>query len=138
MVGSPQLYFRTIADIAFSPGFPRTAATASLSNSHDSHTTLFGLADPDPICIEMTEDIPESDTLVFTTPTHLAQQVKARIDQCFDTHKGCFMLITGVGKEETEIDGPIDEAFYELGIRGAVKFCHFFQERALIINIEAE
>ena len=82
----------------------------------------------------MTEDILESDKLVFTTPTHLAQQVKARIDQCFDTHTGCFMLITGVGEE---MGDPIDEAFYELGIRRAVKFCQWYRERALIINIEA-
>ena len=83
----------------------------------------------------MIEDIPESDTLAFTTPTHLAQQVIARVDQCFDTHQGCYMLITGVGKEMAD---PIDDAFCKMGRRNAVKFCHYYRERALIINIEAE
>jgi len=48
------------------------------------------------------------------------------------------MLITGVGEEEMETDGPIDKAFYELGIRRAVKFCSWYKEQSLIINIEAE
>ena len=47
------------------------------------------------------------------------------------------MLITGVGEEEMEIDGPIDEAFYNQGIRRAVKFTYEGRLRSLIINIEA-
>ena len=80
----------------------------------------------------MTEGIPESNRLVFTTPTHLAQQIDAKIQQCFETRSGCRILITGVGEEE--MDGPIDEAFYKLGIRRAVKFTWEGPLRSLIIN----
>ena len=133
MVGIPLLYARTIADIAFPTGSPRTAATASPSNSHHSHRLSSGLADPDPLFIAVVGDIPESYILAFTTPTHLAQQVIARVDQDSDPHQGCYMLITGVGEEMAD---PIDDAFCEMGRRRAVKFWHFFRERALIITIK--
>ena len=82
----------------------------------------------------MTEDIPESKKLVFTTATQLAQQIDAKIQQCFETRSGCSMLITGVGEEE--MDGPIDEAFYKQGIRRAVKFTYTGPLQSLIIYIK--
>ncbi|PUU72287.1 hypothetical protein B9Z19DRAFT_1138266 [Tuber borchii] len=112
-------------------GSPRIAVLASLSNNHDSHKLLSGSADP--LFIAMTKDIPENSKLVFTTPDHLAQVI-ARADKPFDIHRGCYTLMTSVPKEEMEDDGPIDQAFYNLGRRNAVKFCYWGQERSLIIT----
>ncbi|PUU77215.1 hypothetical protein B9Z19DRAFT_1128607 [Tuber borchii] len=90
-----------------SSGPPRTATTASHSNNHHSPSLSSGSVNP--IFIAMIEDILESDKLVFTT----------------------------LGEEEMEDDDLIDKAFYDQGIRRAVKFTYDGRLQSLIINIEA-